>query len=608
MLKKKKGFKKKALPVLLTASLAFSGFTLSSTNVFASGEVGLEKDFKKPSYVNVLSDAPEGLSKEDTVYLFLQSQVSDRTTRSFNSKDINTYIKEAKKQFEIVDKNSDKETGTHHFRTVEMLNGIPIYGSEQTVALDKNNDITTYFGKVTPNLSRSTMSSAPALSEDEALDVAKNDIEKDIGEVEDYDGIDAKLIWYPENEGHTLAYLVKASTSTPAPGYFHYFVDANSGDIMKSYDAFHEMSPVIDSQKNSFSVASSGEESEGSPKEEPAPSESVTSRGMDIFGNFLTFNSTLNTETGERYLFDSTRADGIHTFHAERMPEFYFLLINAFLGFTGFEVTTPTSFFYDPAAVSAHVNAGKVYDYYQEVFDRDSLDNEGMKIISTVHVGEQYNNAGWNGKQMIYGDGDGQLMISTSGSMDVIGHEMTHGVIEHTANLIYEGESGALNESLADIMGAFIEDKSGDDLWLLGEDIYTPNIPGDGLRDMKDPGSVPLSGYTETGFYPDHYDDRYLGEKDNGGVHINSSINNKAAHLITEGGTHYGVTVNGIGKQKAEKIFYRTLTHYLTASSNFSEMRQAAVQAARDLYPDRNGEPSAEVQTVMAAYDAVGVQ
>src|SRR5699024_4086416 len=176
---------------------------------------------------------------------------------------------------------------------------------------------------------------------------------------------------------------------------------------------------------------------------------------------------------------------------------------------TGFEVTSKSDFFYDPAAVSAHVNAGKVYDYYEDVFDRNSLDDEGMRLISTVHVGVKWNNAGWNGKQMIYGDGDGTRMISTSGSLDVIGHEMTHGVITHTADLIYEGESGALNESLADIMGAFIEDKEGNDLWMLGEDIYMPSEPGIGLRDMKDPASMPTS-LTETGFYPDHYDDRYL--------------------------------------------------------------------------------------------------
>lgn len=141
----------------------------------------------------------------------------------------------------------------------------------------------------------------------------------------------------------------------------------------------------------------------------------------------------------------------------------------------------------------------------------------------------------------------------------------------------------------------------------MGEDIYTPDKAGDGLRSLSDPASIYIGGYTESGYYPDHYDQRYLGTADNGGVHINSSINNKAAYLITAGGTHYGVTVNGIGKSKAEKIFYRALTLYLTSSSDFSQMRQAVTQAARDLYPDKNGQPSPEVQAVSNAYDAVGV-
>lgn len=605
MLRKKGSMKRKALPIFLTASLVFGGGLVPGSNVLASNQVAYDDDLKTPSYMIGSWDTPEGLSKEDAVYLFLQTKVLQPKGRS--AENINVEINHAKDQFKIVDELSDSMTDTHHFRIIELHNGIPVYGSEQTVAVDKDNQVTAYFGTVTPNLMRSNISTDPALQEDEALDVAKSDIEKEIGKVKEYDGIEAKLILYPEEGKHTLAYLIKASTTYPAPGYYHYFVDAKSGEIMNKYNALHEMTPVIgDSRKGSFPMGATDNDGEVTPVVEPNPSEPVTSRGIDIFGNMLSLNSVLDTETGERFLFDGTRADGVHTFTANRMGETPFILLSALLGFTGFEVTSNSNFFYDPAAVSAHVNAGKVYDYYKRVFERDSLDDNGMKLISTVHVGSQWNNAGWNGKQMIYGDGDGRLMISTSGSVDVIGHEMTHGVIEHTAKLIYEDESGALNESIADIMGAFIENKEGDDLWLLGEDIYDPHNPGVGLRDMKDPASIPMY-LTETGFYPDHYDDRYLGEEDKGGVHINSSINNKAAYLITEGGTHYGVTVNGVGKTKAEKIYYRALTHYLAASSGFSEMRQAAIQAARDLYPDKDGEPSAEVEAVMAAYDAVGV-
>lgn len=590
----KKGMKRKAIPVVLSASLVFSGIGLSGTTVLAEEQTD--------------NATTEGISKEDAAFLFLQTERADDTS-TFSGKSVEQQIESAESNFQIIDKIEDSETDKVHFRTVEMLDGVPVYGSEQTVAVDEDRQISNYFGDVTPELDQSTVSTDPDLTEDESLGIVKSDIESNIGEVEEYDGIDSKLILYPEDEDYTLAYYVKASTSHPVPGYFHYMVDAGNGQIIHDFDALHKPSAEMDeSREDSFPA--DDEEDPELPEipempdpEDPDKFEPADASGIDVFGNMHDFHSSREIETGKHYLYDGAKADGIHTFTGNRMPELAFLLLSGLIGFTGFEVESDSDFFYDPAAVSAHINAEKVYDYYNDVFDRNSLDDEGMKLISAVHVGAKWNNAGWNGKQMLYGDGDGNLMISTSGSLDVIGHEMTHGVIEHTADLVYEDESGALNESLADIMGAFIEDKEGDDLWLLGEDIYMPSDPDVGLRDMKDPASMPME-LTETGFYPDHYDDRYLGDEDNGGVHINSSINNKAAHLITDGGTHYDVTVEGIGKDKAEDIFYRTITHYLSASSDFDDMRQAAIDAAEDLY----GGDSAEVETVKAAYSAVGVE
>src|SRR5699024_765566 len=246
------------------------------------------------------------------------------------------------------------------------------YGSEQTVSVDQDNQVTTYFGKVTSNLSKSVLSTDPNLTDDDALEIVKKDIEKEIGKVKNYDGIDSELVLYPEDGSHTLAYFIKASTSKPAPGYFHYFVDAKTGDIINDFDTFHEIAPTLeDSRDDSFPNADE-EEPESPDPEEPNPSEPVTSTGIDIFGNLLTFNSVLDTETNERYLFDETRADGVHTFTAFRQPEMGFILLSALFGYTGAEVTTESNFFYDPAAVSAHVNAGKVYDYYEDVFDRNS--------------------------------------------------------------------------------------------------------------------------------------------------------------------------------------------------------------------------------------------
>jgi bacillolysin len=179
--------------------------------------------------------------------------------------------------------------------------------------------------------------------------------------------------------------------------------------------------------------------------------------------------------------------------------------------------------------------------------------------------------------------------------LDVVAHELTHAVTDTTADLIYQNESGAINESMSDIFGTLVEyDTNNNPDWEIGEDIYTPNQGGDALRSMSDPAK-----YGD----PDHYSVRYTGTQDNGGVHINSGIGNKAAYLLSQGGTHYGVKVTGIGTDKTGAIYYRALTQYLTPSSNFSQLRSAAVQSATDLY----GAGSAEVASVNAAYNAVGV-
>lgn len=593
------------LQTVLATSLVIPGLIVAANPASAAEQILMDEDFNTPSYMIGSWKAPESLSQEDAVYAFLQSKVVNQKQKISSKEDLNA----AKEQFTIIDKFFDKKTKDYHFKTIELYDGIPIYGSDQAISLAEDQTIKTYFGQVTNAKNQRVQASTKALvSEEDALAIVQKNIEKNIGEVKQFDGLEAQKVMY-EHEGKLqLTYVVKASTSSPAPGYFHYFVSATNGEVLANYDAMHGIAiNVGEDREKSFSKDSAQESTQFDQKDIPENSEPIKSRGLDMFGKMQEFQAEIDKDTGDRYLFDSSREADIHTFDAIRMGETAFIIMSGLLGFTGFEVTTPTSMFYDPAAVSAHINAGKVYDHYKKKHDRNSLDDNGMKMISTVHVGSKWNNAGWNGRQMLYGDGDGKMMISTSGSVDVIGHEMTHGVIENTADLIYKDESGAINESIADIMGAFIENKTGDDLWLLGEDIYTPAIDGDGLRDMKDPASVYIGGYTESGYYPDHYDDRYIGDEDNGGVHINSSINNKAAYLLTDGDTHNGVTVEGIGKDKAEAIYYRALTHYLTSTSGFSEMRQAAIQAASDLYPEKDGEISQEVQSVIDAYDAVGV-
>lgn len=568
--KKQKLTKKVVIPAVLALSVSFGGMLPATSAIAAEQSNGAPILFQA-----------DGLSKQEVVKAFLQSQLKGISTKAA-----------AGSQFKIVSEEADRTTGTYHARTVEQYGSIPIYGSGQTVALDANNNVYASFGNVTQNLARSIIPTKAEITQDEATAIAKQDIEAKIGKVNRYDGIDSNLTIYNYKGKYYLAYLIKASTSVPAPGYFHYFVDALTGEVVNSFNAIHEADAL-----------------QGTP---------ITARGLDVHGVMQSFSAVKDATSGNNYLHgtavNGTNTVSVNTYDARRMGETGFILLSALLGFTGFEVETKTNFFYDPAAVSAQINSIKVNNYYQNVHKRNSLDGKGMPLISTVHIGSKWNNAAWNGKQMLYGDGDGTYFSSLAGGMDVAGHEMTHGVITNSADLTYENESGAINESLADIFGCLAQmnarGTASEADWEIGEDIYTPNIPGDGgLRSLSDPKtkSVPAAYGMKDNRYPDHYQDRYLGTLDKGGVHINSSINNKAAYLISEGGEHYGVKVEGINRSKAEKIFYRALTMYLTPSSGFRDMRNAAIQAAKDLYPDKNGQPSAETKTVMAAYDAVGV-
>ncbi|MGX0076169.1 M4 family metallopeptidase [Staphylococcus warneri] len=218
------------------------------------------------------------------------------------------------------------------------------------------------------------------------------------------------------------------------------------------------------------------------------------------------------------------------------------------------------------AAVDANDYAKDVYDYYKNKFGRESYDDKGSPIDSLTHVNQfenedNRNNAAWIGDKMIYGDGDNDNYLPFSGAKDVVAHEITHGITQETANLVYENQPGALNESFSDVFAYFIDS----DNFLIGEDIYTPNVKGDALRSMSNP---------EKYDQPAHMKYYSKTQEDNGGVHTNSGIPNKAAYL----------TIKRIGKDKAEQIYYRTLTHYLSSNSDFEDAKKSLHQAALDLY------------------------
>ena len=257
----------------------------------------------------------------------------------------------------------------------------------------------------------------------------------------------------------------------------------------------------------------------------------------------------------------------------------------------------------DDIAWSAHRHSGVTYDYHLENFGLDSFDGNGFKIVSTVHSGIpngfycDQNNAAFipTMLQFVYGDGDGGRFGPFAHALDVVAHEIQHAVTYFAITwpdgaprgLDYEGESGALNESYSDFFGSIIEGKD----WLVGEDCYTPQTPDDAVRDMADPAK-----YGQ----PDHYSKYVTDGSESYKVHVNSGIMNKAGYLMCDGGTHYGITVLGMGKEAAVKIWYRALTHHLQGTSGLRDARAAMLQSCHELFP--GDDPKlATVQNTLAA-------
>ena len=274
------------------------------------------------------------------------------------------------------------------------------------------------------------------------------------------------------------------------------------------------------------------------------------------------------------------------------------------------------------AGVDAHYGAAKTYDYYKNIHGRNGINgsngpgtttaaaNSSISLVtSRVHFGSSgaYNNAFWYNNMMSYGDGNGTT-FSPLTTLDIAGHEMTHGVTQYSANLTYAKESGALNESMSDIFGAMVElyargGSPTSDTWKIGEQAYTPGTAGDALRRMDNPAAEGDPDHYSVRNYPDPCTPSQFN--DNCGVHTNSGISNIAFYLLTAGGTHprSGIAVTGIGPTDAGKIFYRGLTVYMTSSTNFAGARTATLNAATDLF----GAASAQYNSTAQAWCSVGV-
>ncbi len=256
----------------------------------------------------------------------------------------------------------------------------------------------------------------------------------------------------------------------------------------------------------------------------------------------------------------------------------------------------------DRAVNEAYDGAGATYDLYFKVYGRNSIDERGMRLDSTVHYSHNYDNAFWNGQQMVYGDGDGELFKRFTVAIDVIGHELTHGVTEYEAGLEYQDQPGALNESFSDVFGSLVKQyKRGqtaqDADWLIGQGLLAAGVKGKALRSMKEPGTAYDDDILGKDPQPGHMKDYVKTDDDNGGVHINSGIPNRAFYETA-------IRLGGKAWTKAGQVWYITLRDKLRPASSFSDAAHLTEAAARELY----GAGSPEQKAVRAGWAAVGIK
>ncbi len=457
-------------------------------------------------------------------------------------------LDEPDRELKLLNLDRDAE-GRAHLRFQQMWRGIPLWGRQLMVHLDSRNRIYLVNGLYEPT--PKGVDVEPRVTAEEAL----MEVKRHLGGRR-FDLLGKNLVlFYGEKGVARLAYRLDVRVGLAQR--WRYFIDAMNGTRLHHVRNVHG-------------------------------GRIVGAQGVDAKGEVRRFIAWQDGET--YYLLDPTRPENDVDATTDPLnrpePKGDMLIFDARNGEDQLWHVTSSRLDegWDPVAVSAAHNTRRVYEYYRDTFGRKSIDDKQMNLMVVIHFGQGYPNAFWNGVAMVYGDGDGRDFSPLVRCLDVAAHEMTHGVIEHTANLRYENQSGALNESFADFFGVMVDR----DDWLIGEEC-TLIEPGH-LRDLRNPanGLEPqpsrMSEYrnlpnTEAG--------------DWGGVHINSGIPNRAAYLTTV----------EIGREKAEQIYYRALRFYLTASSRFIDARRALVQAAVDLH----GEGSPEVLAVKRAWDAVEV-
>ena len=394
------------------------------------------------------------------------------------------------------------------------------------------------------------------------------DLDKDVHQWE------GELVYYRKKGQYRLAYnyIVRPNLAER----FEYLVDAETGEVLDHWSTVCQLHSH-DHKHNGN--CTHGHNKENNPPSPPPPGPEVAN-ATDLLG----VNRRINTfeDGGNFFLIDASRSSyrpSVSNIPDEPIGAIWTIDIGGQSpinsGATFEQIVSGNNVWNNSReGVSAHYNAGEAFQYFEDVHNRNGITGDGQTIVSIVNVsdedGSSLGNAFYNSLAIWYGNGD-NTFFPLGRALDVAGHELSHGVVENTANLIYQNESGAMNESFADIFGAMIDR----DDWLIGEDVVRPGVfAGGALRNLQDPHNGAANQDFGRGWQPRHYSERFTGPQDNGGVHINSGIPNHA---------YYRFAIQ-VGKERAEQVFYRALTTYLTRSSMFTDLRFSVERAAADLY------------------------
>lgn len=519
------------LYLILIASLLLS-LVIPPSTASATSNIDLSNSKLEPSFN--IKDSPRLLQGKLSTEINSETELINYL--SGNQKKFS--ITQAKNTLQIINQNTDNQ-GKQHFMLQQHYHGIPVYGHYLTAHLGTDNIIYAITNDTSSTIDRLTLDTTPFLDGQTALRSLISSIEQDNHysiNLDDSNTNATDLLLYLDNGQYVLAYRIELSYRDPVEARWVGFINANTGQIIKKFNR------IINATQ----------------------SENVTFESRGYYGDTRTIQVTKETDNNY-YLIDKTKPMYRTVNGVEQGTIETYDASNPF-----YPVNSNSSNFMDPDAVDAHYFVGQVYDFYAEYFDYNSFDNNGKSIISVVNAGP-IDNSYWNGSNLVFGDGHETFRCLACAS-DIVAHEYTHGVIEHIANLEYVGESGALNESIADIMAVVFDQAN----WVIGEYAGVASTYGV-LRDLANPerGLTPqpahMSGYVKL---PEN--------QDNGGVHINSGIPNHAAYLIATGIDKLP-GLEGQGRDLLGQLVFRALTSYLTPTSGFEAARDALVLAASDL-------------------------